>query len=1100
MHRPTVLVLSPSTGRGYFGEVLSGVAQSLAEQDGRMVIVQTLALGLHGENQGALPDFHLPVGWELADAAIAVVGAVPDLYLTSLQAAGVPVVTVSTRQGGDPTPCVMPDNEAGAAAAVEHLVAHGHRRIGFAGNFAQADIVARHRSYAAALAAHGLVPGEPYRIPDNEELGGTRAAEAFLADPARPSAILLATDRNALTFLHEVRAAGVRVPQDVAVVGFDDAEAAAFSRPPLTSVRQSFHDVGRRAGDLALSAARGRPVDGGDHLVPAQLVPRESCGCDADRPGQAPVPRSAGQVPAVTLAGALAMTPRLSRRAAQEHAQTLTTAFTEALGGSAQERRKALATLTCVLRDLELSPPALRGVVRLLHEQMPAQTSDAAAAAVARTLSTLEAGSFVAEHVASERDFADQFAVDTGLHGTDAPDPRSLAWLAPTRVRAAVLGLWEDGVEGGPVTVAGVHDADGRMPDLLGTSVSTHRFPPVELRQLAEPAQAEVCVVVPVRTPTRPWGLLALVARIETASARETFHHWATLLGAALDQRELQEGLHAFEQRYAAVARAMHEGLWEWNLESDSLYLSERCQELLGTDSAATSADAFDNVEAADRVRLRSALSEAMSARDNAVEVAVRVRTGDGDRWLQLRAVGLGHQDGPVQRLVGSVGDVDKRMRLEEQLRTAALYDPVTGLPNRRLFLERLEVAVRQHRRRPNRTFAVLFADLDGFKLVNDSLGHLAGDELLQVVGHRISRELREGDTAARFGGDEFAVLLHDADPDHLLAVADRLQRCIAAPQTLGGEEVAVGASIGITTSQTSHADAEDVLRQADIAMYHAKASDRRSAALFDESMTTTVTDHLRLRGQLRSALARREFLVHYQPIVPLHGGPTVQLEALVRWDHPDRGLLPPGAFLGALEEGPGVVELGAQVLDTVCAQIARWRERGHEVTVAVNVSHREFWGDGFVERVKDTLHRHGVPARYLVLEITETIVMTEVQSARAIMTRIRDLGVRLHVDDFGTGQSSLHALRSFPVDALKIDGSFCARLLDDPQTAELVAVIVQMGRALGLEVIAEWVETREQADLLQAMGCALAQGWLYSAAVPAEQAEALLGVRASLT
>jgi diguanylate cyclase (GGDEF)-like protein/PAS domain S-box-containing protein len=1092
---PTVLVLSPSTQGYYFGEVLGGVDNVVARRGGRLIVVQTLELGARSDEIGEPCDFSLPVGWDLADAAISVTTAVQDSYLSALHEAGVPVVTVSARRGAAPVTRTLPDNAGGAAAAVEHLLRHGHRRIGFAGNLRQADIHARYRAVVDALAAHGISadPRDLYRLPENGEEGGDQAAAAFLASSQRPTAVILGTDRNAVGFLRTVREAGVETPAEVAVIGFDDIEAASFADPPLTTVRQSFHELGALAARLALSRADGHPVDTTDHLVRAQLVVRESCGCPprtAGRP-QGAVARAVDRASeqAVLIEDILAMSPRHSRAAVAGHASRLTELLAVAINGATPERATAIGEAVALLKGLHLPPGVLRSAGRLLEEQVVRDAPAEASAGMIRALARLESATFVADTAASERDFQEQFSVDTSMLGATAGDPRTLGWLAGTHIPAGVLATWENGVEGGRLEIVGVHDPSASLGGLERT-LTMQQFPPRELIHLARATERQMCVIVPVRTPNRHWGFFALIAQIETVSARDAHHHWATLLGAALDQRDLQEGLHSSEQRYAAVVRATDDGMWEWHRVDRELYLSDRCRELLGLDHAATPASALAKVDPDDQERLRAALAEASSVRDRTVEVSFRIHRDGADRWLLLRGIGLAQGDGPVDRLVGSISDIDKAKRLEEQLREAALFDPTTGLPNRRLFLEQLDVAVRQHQRDPSDTFAVLFLDLDGFKLVNDSLGHFHGDEMLRVIGRRLRHELRGVDTAARFGGDEFAVLLHDSSTAALAGVADRLKQHIAATMDLGGEEVAVTASIGIATSDTPHTDAEDVLRQADIAMYHAKTTERGSTALFDETMNITVTDRLRLRGQLRTALAERQFQVHYQPIVALDGPPAHRFEALVRWLHPERGPLLPFAFLGALEDGPGIVELGAWILDTVCAQLAEWRsEHGRWASVAVNISHREFWSAGFAGTVEAALHRHGVPPECLALEITETIVMTEVDAAREIMDRLHAVGVRLHVDDFGTGQSSLHALRTFPVDALKIDGSFTSEIMDDPQTAQLVAVIVQMGRALRLEVIAECVETDAQAGMLRSMGCGLAQGWFYSKAVPAEQA-----------
>ncbi|KGM10427.1 putative bifunctional diguanylate cyclase/phosphodiesterase [Cellulomonas bogoriensis] len=435
------------------------------------------------------------------------------------------------------------------------------------------------------------------------------------------------------------------------------------------------------------------------------------------------------------------------------------------------------------------------------------------------------------------------------------------------------------------------------------------------------------------------------------------------------------------------------------------------------------------------------------------------------------------------------------RTDLAERLCHGALHDPVTGLPNRRLFVDRLEVAVEQLTRRHAAGFAVVFLEVDGLTLVNDSLGHAAGDMLLREIAARLRSELRTSDTAARFGGAEFAVLLSDPVPEEVLVITERMQQRIAAPVRLGDQEVAVTANAGITTSELVYTRAEDVLRDAATAMHHATRSDEGTASVFDHAMHARAAGRLRTRGELRTALAHGQFVVHYQPIVALDGSGLSHFEALVRWDHPERGLVGPGEFLGPMEENSTIVQLGQWVIDEVCRQVAAWRQ-GYTggVTVSVNVSHLEFWSPTLVSTVAEALERHDVPPECLVLEITETVIMADARPATAVMQQLRDLGVRLHIDDFGTGHSSLTALRTLPVDALKIDGSFIRELTLTARTHDLVEIILYMGRVLGLEVIAECVETTDQAQRLEVLGCANAQGWLYARALPGPAAGTLLG------
>ncbi|HMO11109.1 MAG TPA: EAL domain-containing protein, partial [Actinotalea sp.] len=887
--------------------------------------------------------------------------------------------------------------------------------------------------------------------------------------------------------------AGVRVPQDVAVVSFPRQEPTAYTSPPLTTVQQSFVDLGAFAARLALARADGHEVGQGPHRTGGRLLRRSSCGCvptERERSeGSGDVEEVVESLVPLLLRPGGADRSALRSQAVQILAACDRLAATADAAGAAED-----AELLVALATGALSPFATRTLIRRLVAYAYGDQTPAVATALDSVVARMESACAVAEATAFESGIDEQARVDTGLLVEPDADPRSLGWLAPTRCGFGVLALWEGEPGISALRVVGVHGSAD--PALVDTVHDVRAFPPADVCTLPDLAAARLCVVLPVRTTERDWGLLVIEGETDIAASREAYHHWSALLGSALQARSLQRALAASEKRHADATRASADGLWEWDVQRGTAWVSDRALGLLGLGEGHVPAvDDLTWVHPDDQVAVAGAISEAMSLADEPVQLEFRAWRDGDPRWLQLTAMGTREGHGPVRRLVCSVSDVHHRKALEGQLREAALYDPVTGLANRRLFLDRLETVLAQLARHPERSVAVLFLDLDGFKLVNDSLGHLHGDVLLRVVAERLVAEIRGTDTAARFGGDEFAVLLVDSGDDPA-AVAARIQRRVAEPVVIEGEEVSVTASLGITTSVGEPRSAEAFLREADAAMDHAKAAERGSAAFFDSTMHAEASTRLRLLHELRVALVDGQFVVHFQPVVPLDGGRVRQFEALVRWQHPDRGLLLPGEFLPVLDSGAGVVELGALVLDQVCAQLATWRAAGREARVAVNVSHREFWRPDLTATVAAALTRHHVPAEALVLEITETVVLADVEAARGVIAGLRALGVGLAIDDFGTGQSSLHALRSLEVDTLKIDGGFVRGMETDPQLVRLVSVILELARALGMDAVAECVETPGQEDLLRSMGCRSAQGWLYGRAMPAEDAGRLLGVR----
>ena len=429
-----------------------------------------------------------------------------------------------------------------------------------------------------------------------------------------------------------------------------------------------------------------------------------------------------------------------------------------------------------------------------------------------------------------------------------------------------------------------------------------------------------------------------------------------------------------------------------------------------------------------------------------------------------------------------------------------AIHDPLTLLPNRVLFMERLERAMARRVRHPDYHFAVLFIDLDRFKHVNDSLGHTVGDQLLFAFSERLASVVRHDDTVtrvvgadadggsntlARFGGDEFVMLIDDiSDPIDAVRVAERVHEIAARSLALGPQEVFVSTSIGVAVCSPGHATADDVIRDADLAMYRAKSAGGGRYVMFDAAMHQEALERLRLETELRRAVDRHEFSLWYQPIVSLGDGRVVGVEALVRWQHPERGLLDPGAFLHVAEELGVIAAIDLWALGEACRQGQQWR-REHadlaDVTVSVNLSAKGFGSDTLVPQVIEVLEATGFPARGLRLEITESVAMADADRVRSVLTQLRALGVRVSLDDFGTGYCSLSYLQQFPVDTLKIDRSFVARIGADEGAAEIIRLIVGLAHTLGLDVVAEGTETAAHVDHLAALGCGYAQGYFFA-------------------
>ena len=561
-----------------------------------------------------------------------------------------------------------------------------------------------------------------------------------------------------------------------------------------------------------------------------------------------------------------------------------------------------------------------------------------------------------------------------------------------------------------------------------------------------------------------------------------------------------EEALRKSEERYALAAQAANDGLWDWDLVTGKVYYSPRWYAMLGLDPGAAKHATrawFDLVHPEDAVRLQYELIHHIEGATEFFESEHRLLHSDGEyRWILSRGLAVRGTDGRAYRIAGSLSDITERKRVEGQLVHDALHDHLTGLPSRVLFMDRLTRAIKRCKRNAQSTFAVLFLDLDAFKLINESLGHHAGDQLLIEIGRRIQKSLRSTDTVARLGGDEFAILIEDI---HNLAdctrVAEHIHMQMQQPFEVGSRDVFASGSIGIALSTTGYERAEDLLRDADTAMYRAKAMGRSRHVVFDKHMHASALALLDLETALRKAVEHKELALHLQPIIALKSGRLAGFEALVRWPRADGQIVSPLEFIPLAEATGLIVPLGRWVLEESCRLASRWaRERPEPaITIAVNISAKQLWHAGFIEDLKAILDTTGLPAHLLKLELTESLLMENAEASAAVLESLRSAGVALSIDDFGTGYSSLSYLQRFPIHTIKIDRSFVSGMAQVDSDMMIVRTIVSLAHSLGLDLVAEGVETPDQMARLRALGCEFGQGYLFSKPVTVGEAEALI-------
>jgi diguanylate cyclase (GGDEF)-like protein len=465
--------------------------------------------------------------------------------------------------------------------------------------------------------------------------------------------------------------------------------------------------------------------------------------------------------------------------------------------------------------------------------------------------------------------------------------------------------------------------------------------------------------------------------------------------------------------------------------------------------------------------------------------------------WVLLTVSLFRDRQSKSSRFIFQIQDITDRKRAEERLLHDAFHDALTGLPNRALFVDHLKLSIERSKRGGEEFFAVLFLDLDRFKVINDSLGHMVGDQLLIGIARRLETCLRPGDTVARLGGDEFTILLEDiVDICEAINVAERVEKELSSPFNLGGHEVFTTVSIGIASSEIGYERPDDILRDADTAMYRAKSMGKARHEVFDRTMHAHAMNLLKLETDLRRALERQEFALFYQPVISLETLCITGFEALIRWQHPEYGFISPAEFIPVAEETGLILPIGQWVLREACRQMREWQQyidTDVPLSISVNLSAKQFMQPDLMKQVKDALSETGLAPQCLKLEITESVVMENIEMTTDMLRQLREFGVESSIDDFGTGYSSLSYLHRFPSSTLKIDRSFVSRMNDHSENAEIVRTIIMLARNLGMSVIAEGIETKAQLEQLRAMTCEQGQGYYFAKALSSKDAFSLI-------
>lgn len=973
-------VLTPRSGGFYYGTVVNAILKVARRHNAVVIAFETSRLQLLRGGQvlaGARVD-----GW-LA------VNEFEDLELLAvLRTRPEPIVHVHSKPDVAGGSVVLPDNEGGTRHLTEHLIEHGHRSIAFAGNMGHVDIAERCFGFAAALEAAGIPLDDSliFDTPHHKEADGRNVARELLARRAGSvTALVAGTDRLALGAMQALQDAGIEVPDDFAIVGFDDADAAQFAEPPLTTVRQSFAEIAESGVTELLAAIRQGRAPESELRVPTQPILRRSCGCLVSHSKPPTVlGAKAGRVAALTQELLLqAGRNRLGGVTLEEWpgAEKIARAVEVSVeGGGAGEVIRAdwWAGFLRHQRDAESAVRVMALLEATFASWIASQTARPPGQGILRDLRVAlmhqwqRAERLKVAHYESVTEASYRLTSELSSFGVDPSE--NLSWIRWSNAQHACCALWEESPAPGRapvlcITAEYTPEAGSSMRPKAVVPVAPEEFPPAAMLETAQREGAIVSIASVPRSRGGEFGILAVVAPLafEHLEYVGTPSDWAVQLGAALD-----------------------------------------------------------------------------------------------------------------------------RTRAERELRASAELDALTGLANRTTLLRRID-ALRNAEDAP--AFALLFVDLDDFKKVNDSLGHEAGDQLLVQMAARLTAQVAartpldapHESVVARVGGDEFVIVLAGIhEESQAISVVEGLQDELKKPYTLQERTVFVSVSIGVNFGRGVESGAQELLRDADTAMYRAKMRGRALHEVFHLGMHAQAVEKLHLDSRLRLALEQDELELWYQPIVGLPGLADVGAEALVRWRHPEQGLLPPGRFLPIAEDVGLAIPISEWVIRRACAEAARFQvNRSSPLYVNVNVPAAHIKQPGFVEFVQRALSDSGLDPRAFGIEIVESTILDEPAKSNLALTKLLAMGVRIAIDDFGTGYSSLSYLRDFPVSTLKIDRSFVKNLPENVRDSGIARAIIAMGQGLGLGIVAEGIETAEQLQFLIRAGCDYGQGYFLS--VPLE-------------
>ncbi|OPH48190.1 hypothetical protein BC351_38600 [Paenibacillus ferrarius] len=1001
-----IAVYTPHVDGDYFGKLLSTINEEAQAYNAQVTIIQTYMNYPHDTATAH------PVFAEHMDACIIILKAVSESFVQTISEWGKPFVFIGYQEEASDFYSVVIDNRGGMKEAVVHLIDHGHTQIAFAAAMAHYDQRERYEAYREALQERGL----PYQselvldLPSDMQNAGRDAAFTLLDNGHPFTAVVTGSDSNAFGMMIGLRERGIDVPSQVAVIGFDDIEQAAYRTFELTTIKQPHHQLAKTACDLLFRMLINKEVpEQRVTTIAVSLVKRSSCGCLGE---------------------------------AKHVKQSL------------EESLQTVESLRSTLIDIEFTNYELiQGLIRA--------TSD------------------------------------------EKVELSNLFWNSS---HWGYLALWELGDTGKErLVIDRVFSKKNEALPAIGSEYPIAAFPPIDNLPLSVSAEGgDIVLVHPVTSETQDWGFLVLVGPLHTLNhlfINNLGRHSYTILTAALERERLYRQVSSLAENLEIVSRNTNDAIWDWDLITNKMEWNYRVYKMLGSISVHLTPDPLslqDFIHPNDVTKIRCKLLEHFE-HGVPYQLEYRVRQSDGGyKWLHTVGEVIRDRTGRPIRMIGTFTDITKKKEDEERIIRLAYHDTLTGLPNRSYMQERLEEEM-ETSKAAGLMLAVLMIDLDRFKIINDTLGHHAGDRLLQHTAEMLRKSVRSKDTIARLGGDEFIVILPAVHGSaEVKRMAERIINYLSEPILIEGQEAYSSASVGACFYPEDGLTVEMLIKHADMAMYKAKENGRNQMCFYTPAFSTHLVQNFNRVNQLRKAIEREEFELHYQPQVDAIHHKVTGVEALLRWKSSEFGMIAPSDFIPLAEENGLIVPISDWVLKEACRQLKKWQRQGlPSFTMSVNISAQHFQIQQFSKWVKKVLAEIGVAPSSICLEITESTAIQNMTYSREMMQELVDCGIRFAIDDFGTGHSSLMLLRRLPLHNVKIDKSFVSDMTgDDRDAGTIVKAVIAMSHSLGLSVIAEGVETKEQLLQLKNLNCDYIQGYLIGRPMSAEQFEDFLAAK----